>query len=172
MKGVLYTDGSSLGNPGPGGCAFLFVFDNKVFESGASENKTTNNRMEMLAVIKGVQFVYQNISKLKSLVIKSDSEYVIKGVTLWIHSWKKNNWKTSTKKEVLNRDLWEELDLEISKIKSSGVLVTFEHVRGHSGVALNERVDQIANTFASGKILDLFNDVEISEYPYLKDGIL
>ncbi|MDB5204274.1 MAG: ribonuclease [Candidatus Taylorbacteria bacterium] len=156
-KTIIFTDGSSRGNPGPGGWGTIVSFDElreaRVRELGGRNTKTTNNRMELTAVIEGIDFV---VSKklTEDIVLYTDSEYVKKGATEWIHGWKRNDWRTSTKGEVLNRDLWERLSELLSQIK-----IEFKVIKGHSGVVGNERCDVIATTFADGTPDVLFNDI-------------
>src|SRR3989344_8210407 len=108
-KVIIYTDGSSLGNPGPGGWAAIFIFsDGKTFEMGGQVSHTTNNQMELTAPIQALKYLEDN--KIKGPVeIFSDSKYVILGITEWINNWMKNNWRNAAKKPVMNRALWEEL---------------------------------------------------------------
>ncbi len=147
---IIYTDGSARGNPGPGGWGSIVIGETDVAELGGRESHTTNNRMEMKATLEGLLFVKK--TELGSVVhIKTDSQYVLKGMTEWIHGWQKKNWIGSNKKPVLNRDLWEAL-LEASQ----GLQVSYEYVRGHVGIAGNERADEIATTFADDLKIDLY----------------
>ena len=136
MKHVdLYTDGACSGNPGPGGWGILLVCGDiqKTFSGGAKE--TTNNQMELTAVIEGLK-------KLKMschVHIYTDSKYVLEGATKWIWGWKKNNWKKADKKPVLNQELWQELDSLLSQHQ-----VEWHWVKGHAGHPENERVDKLA----------------------------
>lgn len=150
---VVFTDGSSRGNPGPGGFGVVVVFDDKVVELGGREDYTTNNRMEIRAAIKALSFV----SKVKgqmSTVLYTDSAYLLNGITKWVFGWQKNNWKTSTKQSVENQDLWQEL-LEIIK----GKKINWRLVKGHVGVAGNQRCDEIATAFAGNNPPKLYSDV-------------
>lgn len=152
MKDVeIYCDGSAIGNPGPGGWGAVISHDGKILELGAFETHTTNNRMELSAGMEALKHL-----KTKSVVtIKTDSQYVINGITKWVFGWEKNGWQTKDKKDVSNKDLWQEL------VKASRKhTVTWEHVRGHEGVALNERVDVIANGFARKEKTELFEGKE------------
>lgn len=140
----IYTDGACTGNPGPGGWAVVVYFDdNTCHELGGGSEQTTNNRMEMQAVIAALEFIQTR--QQSSVTLFTDSEYVIKGMTSWLPGWKRRGWKTSQGKPVLNQDLWEILD-DLNSPK-----VQWRHVRGHSGVAGNERCDVIARAFASGR---------------------
>jgi len=152
---LIFTDGSSLGNgsslgkPGPGGWAAVILLQNsgdqgRIFELGGGEKKTTNNRMELTALIEGLARIKEEKGDVS---IYLDSSYVHKGATQWSHAWKKNDWKTKGKKDVENRDLWETLLSLLDERKELGHL-TWEHIPGHSGIAGNERADVIATGFA------------------------
>lgn len=134
-KVILYADGSSLGNPGPGGwCAVLIYGDKRKVLSGGSPH-TTNNRMELTAVIEGLKALKQPCE----VQLYTDSNYVVEGLRTWLPNWVKNGWKTSSKKEVLNKDLWQEL-YNLTKIHT----VHPNWIKGHSGDKLNEECDKIA----------------------------
>ncbi len=137
---TIYTDGASRGNPGPGGWGAVVIHDSKVIELGGRETHTTNNRMELTAAIKALEFIAE-----KEIIIYADSEYVTKGMTEWIKRWQKKGWRTAGKKPVLNQDLWQKLLL-----LTDGREVAWKYVAGHSGIPLNERADEIATTFADG----------------------
>ena len=156
---IIYTDGSSRGNPGPGGWGAIIITDNKVVEMGGGESHTTNNRMELTATIRALEF----ISHLPAdgWLLHTDSEYVMKGITLWIKSWQAKGWKTANRKPVLNQDLWQEL-LHLTQ----GRTLEWKYVPGHSGVSLNERADTIATTFADNLKTDLY-DGPREQYRYL-----
>ncbi|KKU67945.1 MAG: Ribonuclease H [Parcubacteria group bacterium GW2011_GWA2_47_16] len=139
---TIFTDGSSRGNPGPGGFGAIVVADGKVTELGGREEHTTNNRMEMMAAISALTYLSKVKSQM-SVVIYCDSSYVINGITKWVFGWRKNNWITSTKSPVENRDLWEAL-VEVTQ----GKKVEWKQIGGHVGVAGNERCDEIATAFA------------------------
>ena len=156
---TIYTDGSSRGNPGPGGWGVILIYDKNndkglmtndewVTEIGGRESHTTNNRMELTAAIKALEFVSKLKARSKKLeaVIYTDSEYVIKGMTEWIKRWQIKGWKTAGKKPVLNQDLWQRL-LELTDGKEE---IEWRYVAGHSGITLNERADTIATGFADG----------------------
>ena len=133
----VYTDGACLGNPGPGGYAAVILnSDSEKLKtvSGSAEN-STNNRMELKAVIEALKLMPKNTK----IELYSDSSYVLKGLSSWMQNWKNNGWKTSSKKEVANRDLWEELDNLISNFELS-----YQKVKGHSGNYYNEEVDNLA----------------------------
>ncbi len=157
---IVYCDGSAIGNPGPGGWGTVILEQGKngiVTELGDSATHTTNNRMELTAAIRGLDA----LSQKSKVTIKTDSQYVIRGITGWVFGWERNGWQTTQKKEVLNKDLWEEL-LRVSKKHTT----TWEHVRAHQGIALNERVDMIANGFAGKEKVTLFqgNEMEYTEF--------
>lgn len=138
----MFTDGACLGNPGSGGWAALLRFNGEEKEISGSESETTNNRMEMMAVIAGLR----SLSYPCQIAVTTDSQYVQKGITEWIHGWKKRGWRTADRKPVKNVDLWQALDEAQSLHK-----VTWHWVRGHDGHAENERVDQIARAEAEAR---------------------
>ncbi len=146
MKHVhIFTDGSCLGNPGPGGWAAIvrLVNSNHEKELSGGFSKTTNNRMEILAVIEGLRALTQACK----VDIFSDSQYVCNAIQKrWIQSWRKNDWRKADKKPVKNRDLWEALSLIL---ENNGHDVTFHWIRGHQGHSENERCDWIAKNAAS-----------------------
>lgn len=148
---TIYTDGSSKGNPGSGGWGAIIFDGENVREIGEREEKTTNNRMEMTAAIKALK----NIPENSEIEIHSDSAYLINGITVWIKKWQKNNWRTKNKKAVLNKDLWEKLLVETEKRK-----IEWKKVLGHSGHKFNERCDEIANGFAGGEKVKLYNGLK------------
>lgn len=145
---TIYTDGSSRGNPGPGGWAAIIIEGKGVKELGGREEHTTNNRMELKAAIEGLKAVPTS----SRVVLNADSEYVVKGMTLWIQGWLAKNWRTAAKKRVLNQDLWQEL-----LIAAEGKDIQWKVVLGHSGVAQNERADVIATSFADNMPIKLRN---------------
>ncbi|NMA32603.1 MAG: ribonuclease HI [Alphaproteobacteria bacterium] len=134
----IWTDGSCLGNPGPGGWAFIATDGNKTIERSGGEINTTNNRMELMAVLKAITAI-----KSPKIEIHTDSQYVKNGMESWINNWKKNGWKTADKKPVKNQDLWQDLDKYAAKKNISWVWV-----RGHDGNVMNERCDELARTAA------------------------
>lgn len=165
MKATIYTDGSSRGNPGPGGWGLIYMDDDAVKEKGGRENATTNNRMEMKALIEGLLDLNDTVTEL---VVCADSQYVLKGISEWMVNWKKNNWKTSTKKPVLNQDLWQEIDALVSELTVRNVRIEWKHVRGHAGIELNERADVIATTFADDTPTELYIGVKDNYRAFLK----
>src|SRR3989338_377971 len=158
---VVFTDGSSRGNPGPGGYAAVIVYKSgsgEVKEVGAREERTTNNRMELRAAIEALS----SVSKVKgqlSIVIYTDSSYLVNGITTWVYSWERRNWVTMDKKPVLNKDLWEKL-MEICRNKD----IKWKVVGGHVGVAGNMRCDEIATAFADNLPPKLYSG-PLSSYP-------
>lgn len=141
----IYTDGSSLGNPGKGGWGVVFVEDEKIIkEMGDYELDTTNNKMELQAVIETLKYINKNY-KDNNITIFADSSYVLNGITSWVFNWEKNGWRTSNKKEVLNQDLWKEL---ISLVRDRSVKINWQKLKGHSGHTFNDRADEIATTCA------------------------
>ena len=135
-----YTDGACSGNPGPGGWGALLIAREgdtvlKERELKGGEPDTTNNRMELLAAIHALEA----LDRPSKLTVVTDSAYVKGGITAWLHSWKKNNWRTSTKKPVKNEDLWRRLDAANARHD-----VTWEWVKGHAGHPENERADELA----------------------------
>jgi ribonuclease HI len=141
---VIYTDGACQGNPGPGGWAAVLDRRGRFEEIGGWERHTTNNRMEMLAAIEGLRRARPG----EAVRVVTDSRYLHDGISRWIHAWKRRGWKKADGGEVLNRDLWEQLD---DSCRRAGTPVAWEHVRGHSGHALNERCDAIATAFSRGE---------------------
>ncbi len=138
MKIELYTDGGCIGNPGPGAWAYVLARDggSSVEDSGYAP-ETTNNRMELTAVIEGLKTVRAG-SESSGVTVHTDSQYVQKGISQWIRNWKKNNWKTAAKKPVKNQELWQILDELNAELHPQ-----WKWVKGHAGVELNERCDQL-----------------------------
>ena len=132
----LYTDGACRGNPGPGGWGASLRFNGTRKDLHGGEPQTTNNRMELMAVIKGLQA----LKRPCQVNLYTDSKYVMDGATQWMHNWKKNNWKTAGKKPVKNVDLWQQLDKELSAHQ-----VQWNWVKGHAGDEGNECADSLAN---------------------------
>ena len=153
---IIYTDGSSLGNPGPGGWGSVLLFpDNKVVELGGREKESTNNRMEMMASIMALKEVEKRKIKARVIKIHTDSAYLLNGITMWIHGWVKNNWKTKAGEDVLNKDLWEILYKVEANLKNK-YEIEWVKVAGHAGVHLNERCDVIATSFSANNTTMLF----------------
>ena len=133
----VYTDGACSGNPGPGGWGVFIENSGNVTELSGRDENTTNNRMELKAVIEALKFFTTN----SELTIHTDSKYVMDGASRWIINWKKNNWKTAQKKDVKNKDLWIELDNLLNYHDVSWVWV-----KGHDGIYGNERADYLATS--------------------------
>lgn len=178
-KNIIFTDGSSRGNPGPGGWGAIIVYNDsefkveslpavatsaqaglnlpdgkaglKVVEIGGREDNTTNNRMEMTAVIKALEFLLSASHSPLATTLFTDSSYVINGATKWAKGWKKNGWKTKNKEDVLNKDLWEQILSLTQKFE-----IEWKHIEGHAGIIGNERCDQIATSFADKEKAELF----------------
>ncbi len=161
MKITFYIDGASRGNPGPGEWGvYIEVDKEKLFSSKLSggEKLTTNNQMEIKAAIEALKYIKKNLKKILlnetvSITIKTDSQYVKNGITTWIKNWEKNNWRGSNKKEVANKELWQELlnlknDINQKLKEKSFPEIKFEYVAGHSGIKGNEIADTLATTEA------------------------
>ena len=136
---TLITDGDCSGNPGPGGWASILRHGRHKKELSGSERHTTNNRMELMAVIQGLAALKEPCR----VTVITDSEYVKNGITSWIHRWKRKGWRTAQKTPVVNQDLWMALDAQVSRH-----VVEWEWVRGHAGHADNERCDELATAAA------------------------
>ena len=132
----IYTDGACRGNPGPGGWGATLEMGEHFRELSGAEAMTTNNRMELTAVISALEALKRPVP----VKLYTDSEYVRRGITEWLKSWKARGWKTSDKKPVKNQDLWERLDVVAAQHQ-----IEWHWVKGHSGVPGNERVDRLAN---------------------------
>ena len=142
MEIKIYTDGACIGNPGPGGWAAVILLENKKKELFGGEKLTTNNRMELTAAIKGLE--YCNLQEEKQLTLKeikiyTDSIYLKEGITNWISNWEKNNWKTADKKSVKNIDLWKKL-----KVLVESSQIEWKWIKGHSKNQMNDLADELA----------------------------
>lgn len=153
---IIYTDGSSRGNPGPGGWGTMVATEELVVELGGGEKHTTNNRMELMAAIASLSFV-RDLGNAYTIDMRADSSYVINGITKWVAGWERNGWMNSKKEAVLNRDLWEELARAVSDLQMSGSKISWRYTPGHSGIPGNERADVIATEYADGINPKLFN---------------
>lgn len=132
----VYTDGACKGNPGQGGWGALILENNVKREIYGGESNTTNNRMELMAVIRALELLKEQ----NDITVFTDSTYVQKGISEWIINWKRNGWKSSNKKSVKNKDLWVELD-NLNDLMS----VKWQWIKGHAGHSGNERADYLAN---------------------------
>ncbi len=136
QKVVVYTDGGCRGNPGPGGWGAVLQFGDHEKEIYGYDSDTTNNRMELMAAISALEL----LSRSCEIELTTDSQYVRKGIIEWMDGWKKRGWKTSAKKPVKNKDLWQRLDAAVQSHN-----ITWHWIKGHSGHAGNERADDLAN---------------------------
>lgn len=149
---TIFTDGSSRGNPGPGGWGSVVVREDIVVELGGREETTTNNRMELTAAIEALKHVKESGSTLLNVIVYTDSRYVINGITQWVFGWMKNGWITGAKEEVQNKDLWEKLVQY-----SQGLKIEWKYIGGHKGIVGNERCDEIATQFADKENPELYS---------------
>ncbi len=154
---TIFSDGASRGNPGRGGWGSIISFNGEILEIGGREDKTTNNRMELTAVVSALSGIKD--SRADGVIVFTDSSYVLNGATKWIHGWKRNGWKKADKSDVLNKDLWEKLDFYLEKMN-----VEWNLVAGHAGVAGNERCDVIATSYADNVEIYLYQGSS-SKYP-------
>lgn len=159
---IIYTDGSSRGNPGPGGWGAIIATCEIVAEIGNGDSHTTNNKMELSAAIESLCFV-RNLGNKYTIDVRADSSYVINGITKWVKGWEKNGWMNSKKEEVLNRDLWEALAEVVADLQMSGCKISWNYTPGHAGIEGNDRADVIATMFADKEDPKLFNGPK-SEY--------
>ncbi len=145
---TVFTDGASKGNPGRGGFGVVITDGETVTELGAYHERTTNNEMELKAVVEALKMIDQEDA---SVVIYTDSKYVVEGATGWVFGWLKNGWQTKAKTDVLNKELWQEL---LPLLKNNEI--EWHKVPGHVGIAGNERADTIASDFAEKGTFDLY----------------
>jgi ribonuclease HI len=138
----VWTDGACLGNPGPGGWGALLRWNGRERELSGGEAETTNNRMELMAAIQALE----TLKRPCEVVLTTDSQYVRKGITEWMTNWKKNGWRTASKKPVKNAELWQRLDRARERHQ-----VQWDWVKGHSGHPENERADELASEAARGQ---------------------
>jgi len=131
----IFTDGACSGNPGPGGWGVILRWDGHEKELHGGERDTTNNRMELMAAIRALE----SLKRTVRVRLHTDSQYVKKGITEWIHDWKRRGWRTADKKQVKNMDLWQRLDAALAQHE-----IQWIWVRGHAGHAENERADELA----------------------------
>lgn len=149
----IYTDGSCLGNPGNGGWAFLMQDGDKFTAMSGFQKETTNNQMELTAAIEALNY---NIVRKDEIILITDSNYVKNGISEWIKNWKKNNWKTATKSNVKNRNLWEKLDELNYKLN-----VKWEWVKAHNIDKYNNYVDKLARNSAENLVESFSDSVQI-----------
>jgi len=140
---LLITDGACLGNPGPGGWAYILRYGRHKREGYGSTPQTTNNRMELTAALEGLSALKESCE----VEVVTDSEYLKNGITKWIEGWKRNGWKTKEKKPVVNQDLWEELDRQVARHKTNWVWT-----KGHADHDDNNRCDELATMAARGQL--------------------
>ena len=133
---MIYTDGACRGNPGPGGWGVAMRYQGQHKTLNGYDSETTNNRMELTAVIEGLRALKRSCE----IELHTDSRYVLQGINEWIANWKANGWKTAAKKAVKNIDLWQQLDEEVARHE-----IDWNWVKGHSGVEGNELADELAN---------------------------
>lgn len=141
----IHTDGGSHGNPGPGGWAFVMQYEDSYAERFGAERHTTNNRMELMAVISALETVRDQRVDNAPVRVTTDSQYVKNGISTWIHTWLKNGWKTAAKKPVKNQDLW----IRLHELAST-LTVEWAWVRGHAGNTQNERCDELVQRAIAG----------------------
>jgi ribonuclease HI len=153
----MYTDGAAKGNPGPGGYGVVLAYNSTVTEVGGHKERTTNNEMELKAVVEGLKILPDTEEKV---AIYTDSKYVVEGATGWIFGWMKNGWQTKSGSEVLNKVLWQELQLLLQQFD-----ITWHKVPGHVGIIGNERADTIASEFAAKGVFDLYSG-SLSDYGF------
>jgi ribonuclease HI len=149
---IVYSDGACSGNPGRGGWGTIVVTpEGQVTELGGGESETTNNRMELMGAIRGLELLRGAPGPVLML---TDSTYVIRGITQWVWGWRQRGWKTAEGNDVANQDLWERLVR--AAVRGKDAKIDWRYVRGHVGIAGNERVDEIAVGFTKGKRVNLY----------------
>ena len=162
---TIFTDGASSGNPGPGGWGTVVRHGDQVTELGRAETRTTNNRMELEAVLEGLKFVVEHSMNSLPITLYTDSSYVANGATNWIKGWKVRGWTNKMGDPIANVDLWKDMALVLPDVN-----VKFENVSGHSGIPGNERCDEIATGFAKGVPVHLYNGA-YSQYDHDLENI-
>lgn len=149
---ILFCDGACSGNPGPGGWGVIVALPDEVFELGGRHTQTTNNKMELSGAIEALKAVQEVPGEV---MLCTDSSYVIQGITRWIFGWLRNGWKSSQGGNVLNQEFWQELHRLVT-LRGKSNPVHWQYVPGHSNVAGNERVDQIAVAFSKQEPIALY----------------
>jgi len=139
---VIHTDGACRGNPGPGGWGVVLRYNGNLKKLKGYDPETTNNRMELTAVIEGLRALTRSCD----VDLHTDSKYVMHGITEWLNNWKRNGWRTAARKPVKNVDLWQQLDEEVARHR-----IDWNWVKGHSGIEDNEIADQLANAAIDAK---------------------
>lgn len=160
-KIIIYGDGACSGNPGPGGYGAIVIFPDKTVQELAKHYpQTTNNRMEILAILESFSLVLKSkqLSQAARIEIYTDSVYLIRGVTQWMFGWKKRGWKTAANQEVANQDLWVEIDKTLYqlKVKNPNVKLEWYFVKGHSGDPGNERCDALAVAMSKHEPIEIY----------------
>lgn len=155
---TIFTDGASSGNPGPGGWGTIVTYDDRVVELGGREDKTTNNRMELQAVLEGLKFVIEERINSQPIKLFTDSSYVANGITSWIKGWERRNWTNQAGEPVANIDIWKNISHVLKEVHLS-----ITNISGHSGIPGNERADQIATGHAKETGFYLYNGA-LDEY--------
>lgn len=163
----VFCDGACLGNPGPGAWAFVLRLGHEVIEKVGEDSETTNNRMELTAVLEALKLLEARGVQKEEIEVCCDSQYVLRGMESWRHSWGRRGWKTSEGEDVKNQDLWMLLH-EIEGRLSKSNRFKWVHVAGHAGVPGNERVDEMANSAASGSEVILYEG-PLSAYSFNLD---
>jgi ribonuclease HI len=161
---VVFTDGSSLGNPGPGGWGAIIISPklDELVELGGNKPTTTNNEMELTAILSALAYCMHNTQHIH---IFTDSQYAMNGIQGWMHGWARNGWQTAQKEPVKNMEIWKNIyDLVQERGRDT---ITLHHVSGHVGISGNERVDDIARGFGEGEMINLYRG-KLSDY-HLKD---
>ena len=161
-KATIFTDGAAKGNPGPGGFGAVVWVGDTVCELGEARDKTTNNEMELQAVVTALQSLPKDV---KEVEIYTDSKYVESGATGWVFGWMRNGWQTKAGTAVLHKEIWQSLASLLKPLE-----VTWHRVPGHVGLIGNERADTIASDFGAGKSVELYNGTK-SDYGHQIENV-
>lgn len=160
---IIFTDGASLGNPGPGGWGWILKREGRVVEGGGASRKATNNEMELRAVLESLEEAQKLTSQSAGqITFYTDSKYVVDGASKWMKGWKRRGWETQDGNPVANITLWKDLDEKIQSLQN--IKIEWCHVPGHEGIPGNERADQIASAFAAGEEPSFYRGV-LEDYP-------